>query len=283
MKNIDHISYREEEEIKGTAIISSFIIVLLLFVVIMLAGSHNLFGQITEFRKVENNAFGVGEKLTFSVNYGFITAGIAEWSIPKTKKISGREVYQIDFKVNTISTFDALYKVRDRYSTYIDVEGLFPWRFEQHIREGSYSRDFSAFFDQRRGKVKTSDGTYQIPPYVHDIVSAFFYARVLPLDTLEIGETIHFDNFYKDKTYPLDVVYMGKETITVEAGTFDCILIEPLVQEGGLFKHEGGIVIWMTDDQLRIPVKVQTQIIIGAIDAELIAYEGLKGEILSKR
>jgi hypothetical protein len=232
---------------------------------------------------MENNAFDVGEKLTFSVNYGFITAGIAEWSIPKKKKISGREVYQIDFKVNTVSTFDALYKVRDRYATYLDVEGLFPWRFEQHIREGSYTRDFSAFFDQRRGKVKTSEGTYDIPPYVHDIVSAFFYVRVLPLDTLDLGEKLHLKNFYKDKTYPLDVIYHGKETITVEAGTFDCIIVEPLVQEGGLFKHEGGLIVWLSDDNLRVPIKVQTQIIIGAIDAELIAYEGLKGEFHSKK
>ena len=127
-----------------------------------------------EFRKHENNAFREGEKLTFDVKYGFVTAGIASFEIPAIKKISGRNAYHVTFEVNTVPTFDAFFKVRDRYETYLDVEGIFPWRFEQHIREGKFSRDFSAFFDQRKGKAKTSDGQFDIPKYVNDIVSAFF-------------------------------------------------------------------------------------------------------------
>ena len=41
-----------------------------------------------ELRKIENNAFTVGERLTFDLNYGFITAGVAEFHIPKIKRIS---------------------------------------------------------------------------------------------------------------------------------------------------------------------------------------------------
>ncbi|OGU55193.1 MAG: hypothetical protein A2V66_00560 [Ignavibacteria bacterium RBG_13_36_8] len=254
---------------------------LLLFSLLLL--TVNVLGQNTDLRKLENNAFEVGEKLTFDVKYGFITAGIAEMSVSKIQKMSGRDVYQINFSVSSVSTFDFLYKVRDRYVTYLDVEGLFPWRFEQHIREGNYTRDFSAFFDQRRGIAKTSEGSYKIPQFVHDIVSAFYYARTLDFSTLKEGILFHLENFYKDKVHPLDVIYHGKETIQVEAGTFDCIIIEPLVKEGGLFKHDGDIIIWLTDDELKIPVKVKTKIIIGSIDAELTAYEGLKGKDFSKR
>ena len=96
------------------------------------------------------------------------------------------------------------------------------------------------------------------------------------------GDKFHLQNFYKDKVYPLDVVYKGKERITVTAGTFDCIMVEPIIVEGGLFKTEGRIIIWLTDDDLRIPVKVKTKIIIGSIDAELISYSGLAGELKSK-
>ena len=255
----------------------------ILMLIILTALSGILTAQETQFRKIENNAFDVGEKLTFSVNYGFVTAGVAEMSVTKIKKIMGRKVFQIDFKVNSVPAFDPFYKVRDRYATYLDVEGLFPWRFEQHIREGGYKRDFSAFFDQRRGKVKTSEGSYEIPPYVHDIVSAFYFTRVLNLDTLEAGKRIHLQNFYKDKVYPLDVVYHGKETIEVEAGIFDCVIVEPLVEEGGLFKSEGNILVWLSDDELRVPIKVSSKIIIGSITAELVKYEGLKGELKSKK
>ncbi|GAB4288431.1 MAG: DUF3108 domain-containing protein [Ignavibacteriaceae bacterium] len=244
-----------------------------------------LFSQSAEeeFRKVENTAFSKGEKLTFDVKYGFVTAGIAVMQIPEIKRISGREVFHVTFEVNTVPSFDWIYKVRDRYETYIDTEGLFPWRFEQHIREGSYSRDFSAFFDQRKGKAKTSEGEHDIPRYVHDIVSAFYYARTLDYSDLKVNDRIHLQNFYKDKVYDLDVKYLGKETITVPAGRFDCIVVEPLVQEGGLFKNEGSIVIWLTDDKIKMPVRVKTKVLIGSIDADLTKYEGIKGELSSKR
>jgi hypothetical protein len=253
--------------------------VLLVIVNLTFAGGR----EKTKFRKLENKAFKAGERLLFDVKYGFVTAGIAEMRIPKMRRISGRKVYLITFKVNSVPTFDPFYKVRDRYVTYMDAEGLFPWRFEQHIREGGYKRDFAAFFDQRRGIAKTSEGSYKIKRYVNDIVSAFYYARTLDYDTLKRGDKIHLENFYKDKVYPLDVVYWGKERITVEAGTFDCIVLEPIIVKGGLFKSEGSILIWLTDDELKVPVKVQTKIIIGSIDAELKKYEGLAGKLTSKK
>lgn len=240
-------------------------------------------GKDPEFRTLENKAFEVGEKLTFDVKYGFVTAGIATMQIPQMKRISGRQAYHITFEVNSVPSFDWIYKVRDRYETYIDAKGLFPWRFEQHIREGGYSRDFSAFFDQRKGKAKTSEGEYEIPKYVNDIVSAFYLARTFDYSNLKINDRIHLKNFYKDKVYDLDVRYLGKETIDVTAGKFDCIVVEPLVQEGGLFKSEGSIVVWLSDDELKIPVKVKTKVVIGSIDAELTAYEGLNGKLSSKR
>jgi hypothetical protein len=249
--------------------------------IILFAAILNLQAQ-EEFRIIENNAFKAGEKLTFDVKYGFVTAGVAEMEIPRETRISGRDAYHVTFKVNTVPSFDVLFKVRDRYETYIDKDGLFPWRFEQHIREGGYSRDFSAFFDQRRGKAKTTEGTYEIPKYVNDILSAFYITRTFDFSNKKIGDRINLQNFYKDKVYPLDVVYRGKEKITVGAGTFNCIIVEPLVQEGGLFKSEGNIIIWLTDDELKIPVKVKTKVIIGSIDAELTGYEGLAGKVISK-
>jgi hypothetical protein len=236
------------------------------------------YSQKTEFRELENNAFTVGEKLTFDVKYGFITAGIATMEVPKIKRIAGREVYHIVFRVNSVPSFDPFFKVRDRYETYMDVKGLFPWRFEQHIREGGFSKDFSAFFDQRRGKAKTSDSTYNVPEYINDVVSAFYLVRTYDFSKMEPGDKIFLENFYDGKVYPLNVIYQGKETVSVAAGKFDCIILEPLVVEGGLFKSEGDIIIWMSDDHRKIPVKVKTKVIIGSIDAELTSYEGLARE-----
>ncbi len=254
-----------------------------LFLIVLVSISILIKGQSSsEFRTLENKAFKEGEKLTYDVKYGFVTAGVAVMAIPRIRRISGREAYNITFDVNSVPSFDWIYKVRDHYETYMDVLGLFPWRFEQHIREGSYSRDFSAFFDQRNGKAKTSGGEYKIPKYVNDIVSALYYARTLNFSKLKYGDYIQLQNFYKDSVYTLDVKYLGKEQTSVPAGTFNCIVVEPIIKKGGLFKSEGSIYVWLTDDNLRIPVKVKTKVVIGSIDGVLTKYEGLAGKMTSK-
>jgi hypothetical protein len=96
------------------------------------------------------------------------------------------------------------------------------------------------------------------------------------------GDKIKLENFYKDKTYPLDVTYHGKETVDVPAGEFRCLKIEPLVAAGGLFKSEGEIIVWLTDDDRRMPVQIKTRVLIGSINIELTEYTGLAGPLNSK-
>ncbi len=234
------------------------------------------------FRKIENKAFGLNERLVFDLKYGFVKAGLAEFSVHSLRRINGREVYVIKFFVRSTPTFDLFYKVRDNYATYLDTAGLFPWRFEQHIREGKYKRDYAAFFDQREHIAVTSEGVFEVPKYVNDIVSAFYFFRTLDFSGKLKGDTIRLQNFYKNKVYPLDVIYLGKTIADVEAGKFNCVLLEPIILKGGLFKSTGNILIWLTDDERRMPVKVQTKIIIGSVNAELRSYSGIRGKLKSK-
>jgi hypothetical protein len=172
--------------------------------------------------------------------------------------------------------------VEDRYVTYIDAATIAPWKFEQHVREGSYRRDFIAEFDQRRNVAKTSEGTYPVPPYVHDILSAFYYARTIDYSPLKAGDQILLSNFSKDKTYDLVVRVLGRQQLEVAAGTFNTVVIEPLVREGGLIKSEGRIVVWLTDDERKIPIRVNTKVVIGSIDTELKGYTGIRGPVRSR-
>ena len=87
----------------------NFMIVLMILIML----SSYSYSQKNEFRKIENKAFKLGEKLTFEVNYGFVTAGIAEYSIPKIVKLAGRDVYNVVFNVSSVSAFDPFYKVRE--------------------------------------------------------------------------------------------------------------------------------------------------------------------------
>ncbi len=241
-----------------------------------------------DFRYVPNEAFGFGEILEYEVGYKFIVAGKGGFRImPDPVYRHGRPCYDIRFRVQSLESLSKLYRVDDRYQTLMDVAGLFPWEFEQHVREGNYRRDFQAKFDQVEniaiaGKVGKEKETYDVPKYVHDIVSAFYHVRAIDLSDKKKGEVFELKQFFDDTTYTLGVKILGRQEIKVKAGKFKCLVIEPLVVEGGLFESEGQILIWLTDDERKIPVKVATKILIGYVGAELVHYEGVRGSIDAK-
>jgi hypothetical protein len=235
-----------------------------------------------QMRTIRNVAFNVGERLVFDVNYGVITAGEAVMSIPAYDSVAGRKCFRIQFTVNSLASFSWIYKVEDRYLTFIDVEAIAPLRFEQHIREGSFSKDFVAEFDHRKKIATTPKGQYPIPEYVHDILSAFYYVRTIDFSSSKPGDMMTLYNFYGDKSYELGVKFLGRQELEVAAGTFRTLVVEPLVKEGGLFKSEGRIVIWLTDDAAKVPIRVNTKVVIGSIDTELREYSGLMTPVSSR-
>jgi hypothetical protein len=238
--------------------------------------------SLDSLRTINQVAFAIGERLVYDVGYSFINAGEAVFSIPASDTIQGRECYQILFTVASTPTFSFFYKVDDRYETMVDKKGIFPWRFTQRVREGKYKYDFTADFDQLNNIAITKNGQYPIPPYVLDAVSAMYYVRTLDFSRSRPGERLYLQNFYKDTTYQLAVKFLGYQQISVDAGTFNCVLVEPLIKEGGLFKSEGRIIIWLTNDERKIPVKVSTKVVVGSIESELREYSGINGPIKAK-
>lgn len=240
--------------------------------------------DVKPLRYVTNDAYGFGERLEYDVGYKFIKAGTAYFVIGKDPVMeSGRPCYDVRFEVQSLSSLDFLYRVRDRYRTLVDIDGIFPWKFEQTIREGGYKRDYAASFDQQTQKAVTSDGTFDTPAFVHDIVSAFYYIRTFDLKKYRKGDAISLHNFFDKESHDLSVRILGRQDIEVKAGKFSCVVIEPMVKQGGLFKSDGRILIWLSDDDRKIPVKVSTKIAIGSIDAELTGYRGLRGALTSRK
>jgi len=225
-------------------------------------------------RIIPNNAFDVGEELTFAIRYGPVVAGYSTMSIPKIAKINGYESYQIVTKARTSGFFSAFFKVRDQVESYIDRDGLFSWRFEKHLREGKYRDDQYVIYDQVNGWAVSNKGdSMRIPPCIHDILSSFYYVRT---QQLEVGKSLYIDNHANNKLYPLEVKVHKKERVKVDAGEFDCVVVEPILRVAGLFKSKGRLLIWLTDDERKIPVQMKSKIFIGYITVELKAMEGVK-------
>ena len=228
----------------------------------------NVDGSI--FRVVDNVAFGVHEKLTFDINYGFINAGTATMEVARLIEYQGRPCYQVVTRARSNKFFSSFYKVDDRVESIIDAEGIFSWRFEKKLREGNYRSHRVSEFDQQKHFAIYGEDTIDVPPFVQDALSVLYYIRT---QDLEVGKSVFIDNFTDGKLYPLEVRVLKRETKTVKAGTFDCLVVEPLLQSVGVFKHEGRLKVWITDDRLKMPVLMKSKVVVGSISVELTDYQ----------
>ncbi|MFH2036074.1 MAG: DUF3108 domain-containing protein, partial [Candidatus Zixiibacteriota bacterium] len=226
-------------------------------------------------RHVENIAFGPGEKLTFDIGYGFINAGTATLEVVDLIEYNERPCHQIVTTARSNKFFSSFYKVEDRVESLIDAIGIFSWRFEKNLSEGSYRSVKVCEFDQENNLVHYEDSTYDVGRYVQDALSAMYYVRT---QDLNVGVSIFIDNFTDGKHYPLEVKVLKKETINIKAGKFDCLVVEPLLQSSGIFQHEERLTVWLTDDRLKLPVLMKSRVLVGSISAELTDYK--LGEII---
>jgi len=224
-------------------------------------------------RVVINNAFDIGEKLVFIIRYGLVVAGTATMEIPTIRILNNRECFHILTLTKSNKFFSTFFKVEDKVESFMDKNGLFSWRHEKHLREGKYRADQFVDLDHvQRLAITNKKDSLRIPPCVQDILTSFYYVRTLPM---EIGSSLFIDNYADRKLYPLEVKIHGKERIKVKAGTFDCLIVEPLLRSDAIFKQRGRLKIWMTDDARKIPVQMKSEIMIGAITAELERMEGV--------
>jgi hypothetical protein len=219
-----------------------------------------------QFRRAENRAFRVGEVLEFEVAYGMVNAGTAVMSIPDTQWVQGRPCYHIVTTAESNPFFSRLFKVRDRVESLMDMEGLFSWHFHKQLREGGYRSNRIERFDPVHRLAYTKRDTIDTPPFVQDILSAFYYTRTRPLHP---GQPFDIECFSGKHVYPLRVIVHRREKIEVPAGEFRCVVVEPVLRGEGLFNQKGKLTIWLTDDERRIPVLMKSKVLIGSIDCRL--------------
>jgi hypothetical protein len=231
-------------------------------------------GQHETLPAVEH-PFKVGESLKFSVQYGFIHAGSAWLEVPDKRDWHGHSVYRLVARAESNGFFSAFYKVRNRIESYWDATGRYSWRYTEDRHEGHYRFKGEIKFDPERHQAVYDNGlTLQTPPRVQDALSSFYYTR---FQALPIGGSVVFDYHASRKSAPLQVKVVGREKIETPAGTFNCIAIEPALQAGGIFKNAGRLVVWITDDQRRMPVLMKSKLTIGSISVILVDIKGAAG------
>jgi Protein of unknown function (DUF3108) len=239
--------------------------------------------------------FKSGEKITYNAvyNWGFIwlKAGVVEFSVNETKYFN-EPSYHLIAAGASIPSYDWLYKVRDYYQSYSQKETLSPLFFSRNTFEGGYQVDNRFEFNYKDSiittKTKNTNKIYEedtlvINKKTYDVLSAIYLIRNINFSHYEINDTIPINVIIDNEIFDLYIRYLGKEIIkTHDRRKFNTLKFSALLVEGTIFKGGEDLFVWLTDDLNRIPILIESKILIGSIKATLNTTENLKFNLSSE-
>jgi len=220
--------------------------------------------------------FPVGEELTFDLTWMGIKGGTARMAVSEKTTWAGIPVYHLVTTAESAPAVSVFYRVEDRIESFVDVQSLSSLYFKSRQQEGKYRGIKDIFFDPQAGKAtyrknKEPTEVFPIPAGVQDSLSAFYYLRTLPLRP---DAPVVIPTFDSKKTWQVEVQILGREKLKTLWGPVQALKIKPLLKSEGIFKRKGDILIWLTEDAQKLPVKMETKIPIGSIVATLVNIRG---------
>jgi hypothetical protein len=208
--------------------------------------------------------FGPGERFTYDVKFGVLKVGSGSMQVAGPVEVRGRETYHTTFRVRGGTFF---YKVDDRFESWIDTRTLSTLRFVEDLQEGRRDRErtFQIFPD--RLTYREGDGEEQrsvANPL--DQGSFIYYVRTLPLRP---GDTYELNRYYRPDRNPVRIRVLRRERVSVPAGTFDAVVVQPSIRTKGIFSEGGRAEIWFSDDDERVMLQMKSQLSFGSLNLYL--------------
>jgi hypothetical protein len=199
------------------------------------------------------------EKLVYEVRWLGFPIGSATASINGIKEINGRPAYKIEITAKTNDFCSSIYKVEDRYVSYLDVEGLYTVRHEVYRRDGSYRKDAVTDFDQIKHKayfknlLDRSEKVIDVPFGTQDPVSMIYYFRLVPI---EEGRRKEFFVYNNESVYQLYGDIGRKESVRIpHLGMREAFKVHPYAILNGAIVKKGKARIYFSCDDKQIPIK----------------------------
>ncbi|MDA8433476.1 MAG: DUF3108 domain-containing protein [Nitrospiraceae bacterium] len=217
------------------------------------------------------HAFRIPERLVYDLTWSGIKTGTATLEIGE--KEGSARIVSTARSVPWVSFF---YTVNDRIESEFSRPGRGtlgkPLRYRVSIREGRYRREKEIAFDKSGRKAVYTDHLsgerkeIAVAARVFDPLSSFYYFRTVKA---EPGKSVYVPVVDGGKVWNVEVRVIRKERVSTKLGDFDTIVIRPLLKSEGIFNRSGDMVIWLTDDEKRIPVQMKTKVALGRVTATL--------------
>lgn len=204
--------------------------------------------------KVAPVPFAVGEELTYKATFGGIPAGTARMRVDGIELVRGRPAYHVVFSVDGGIP---LFRVHDRYESWIDLETLSSLRHRQQISEGRYHRNTTyEIYPERAEYQKQGDSVRASVSNPLDDGSFIYAVRVAGVQP---GETRRDDRYFRPDRNPVVLTGLSQDTVKVGAGTFATTVVQPMIKTKGIFSEDGQARVWFTNDEYRYPVQVKAK------------------------
>jgi hypothetical protein len=224
------------------------------------------------------------EEISYTVFYSlagmYVHAGDATFT-NHLEKINGKWIYHAIGKGQSNSNYDWIYKVRDVYETWMDAETMQPLRFRRDVLEGKTRKFEQVLFNRSNNTIQSDSTTIKSSPCIQDVLSAVYYSRNLDFSLYKKNDTIPFTMFLENEIHPLHIRYLGKEEVKTKFGKFHAIKFKPLLVEGTIFESGENMTVWVSDDEARVPVRIESHILIGSIKVDMTAVKNLRHPLIS--
>lgn len=214
--------------------------------------------------------FAVGERMEYDVKFGILRVGNAHMEVVGLDNLRGRAAWHTAFYVRG---GNFMYRVNDVYESWMDAETLSSLRFVQELEEGG--KDIERRFEiypERSIFVQTSKKPSKEEQSVSqplDDGSFLYFIRTIPL---EVGQTYDFNRYFRPDRNPVRIKVLRKERVKVPAGTFDAIVVQPVIKTKGIFSENGHAEVWLSDDEKHIMLQLKSKLSFGSLNLYLKSY-----------
>jgi hypothetical protein len=232
-----------------------------------------------EGRRPIKDPFRVGEKVVLSLSYFNIVAGTLELAVLPMVEVNGQKAYHFQVKAVSNSLFNRVYAVDDTAVTYMSYEDLIPLNLSITLKESKQLAETRTFIDWKTNKAtywqkkvtkehgeESKRKDWDVLPYSQNVISAVFYMRTF---SYEVDKGYEFRVADEGKNIVFKGEIIRKEKLHTDIGDFDTIVMKPKLTVDGAFAPVGEILIWMTDDDRKLIVRIESKIKIGSLVAKL--------------
>lgn len=210
-----------------------------------------------------------GEQFLYDVRFGAVKVGAARMRVLGLDTVRTRPAWHVRFNV-TGGTF--FYQVDDVYESWMDAATLNSLRFIQDQDQGSRERTRTfEIFPERAVYREVHKQNRELPSVAAplDDGSFLYFIRTVPF---EVGRTYRFDRYFKPDRNPVVIRVLRRERVQVPAGTFETVVIQPIIKTSGIFAEGGQAELWLTDDAKRMMVQLKSRMSIGSLNLFLRSY-----------